>query len=175
MSDALLCALVVVLVLLDGGFAGYRARAGRYARIRRLPHDLRAVRRGLLVALATAALAGLGALALSAVSVGADGPRLDAAGREAALRILFVAGGYATLVVLAFAPYLTGSADLRSLTTVVLFGPFTLLRPVVVIGASAFAAWGQPGNLALAVALGGALTLLQDPVLDRLGRKDPRL
>jgi hypothetical protein len=174
-SDSVLIGLVAVLVLLDGGFAGYRARAGRYALIRRLPHDLRAVRRGCWVAVATLLLAAACWLALGVARFGPSGLEFDPAAREAALRILRVAGAYTALVVLAFVPYLTGSPDLRSLTTVVLFGPFTLLRPFVVIGASILAAWGQPRDVVLALALGGALTFLQDPLLERLGRAGARV
>lgn len=172
MSDASLCALVFLLVLLDGGFAGYRARAGRYARIRRLPHDLRAVARGCAVGAIVSIAAFAVALALSAVSTAGA---LDPHARAAAHRILWVAGGYSALVVGAFVPFLTGSPDLRSLTTVVLFGPLTLIRPLLIIGACLLAAWGQSANVAAAVALGGALVLAQDVVLDRLARRQPRL
>ena len=171
-SDAALCALVFLLVLLDGGFAGYRARAGRYARIRRLPHDLRAVAKGCAAGALVAVLAAAAAVALSAVSpTGA----LDPHAREAAHRILYVAGGYSVLVIAAFVPFLTGSPDLRSLTTVVLFGPLTLIRPVLVIGACLLAAWGQSAHVAATVAVGGALVLAQDVLLDRLARSEPRL
>jgi hypothetical protein len=171
MSDVMLCAAIAGLILLDGGFAGYRARAGRYARIRRLPHDLRAVARGCAVAGAVALLAAGAAFAFSALQAGGLHPHA----REAAQRILAVAGLYATLVIVAFVPFLTGSPDLRSLTTVVLFGPFTVLRPVVVIAATVAAAWGHATPVMLSAAVGGTLVFLQDPLLERLGRRDPRL
>ncbi len=174
MTDVLLCLLVGALVVLDGGFAGYRARAGRYARIRRLPHDLRAVARGCGVGALAGLLAVAVALALSAVRPAAP-QLLDPQAREAAHRILYVAGGYSVLVVAAFVPFLTGSPDLRSLTTVSLFGPLTLIRPALVVGACVFAAWGQGPHVAAAVAVGGALVLAQDELLDRLARKEPRL
>ena len=169
MSDLVLGFGICLLVVLDGGFAGYRARAGRFARIRRLGHDLRAVGRGALAGLVTMALTVAAALALS------RGALFDVSSRDAALKVLWVAGGYSVLVIAAFVPFLTGSPDLRSLTTVVLFGPLTLLRPALVIGACLFAAWGQSAHVAAAVAVGGALVLAQDVVLDRLARREPRL
>ena len=174
MSDLLLCLAIGALVLLDGGFAGYRARAGRYARIRRLQHDLRAVRRGVLVAAGAVALAALIAIVLAAVRPG-SGELLDSEARTAASRILWVAGCYSMLVIAAFGPFLSGSPDARSLTTVVLFGPLTLIRPLMIIGACVAAAWGHRAAIVLAVAAGGALVLAQDVVLDRLGRRGPRL
>ncbi|MBL8958184.1 MAG: hypothetical protein JNK82_45850 [Myxococcaceae bacterium] len=169
MNDEVLAFGVGLLVVLDGGFAGYRARAGRFARIRRLGHDLRAVARGGFIGLFTFAIAVSLALALS------GGALFDVSSREAAARILWVAGGYAVLVIAAFVPFLTGSPDLRSLTTVVVFGPLTLLRPALIIGACVYAAWGQSGRVMAAVAVGGALVLMQDAVLDRLARREPRL
>ena len=75
--------------------------------------------RGCIVASAVAVCALLGAVTFAAVRP-FEPQLLDPEARAAALRILWVAGGYSALVIAAFGPFLSGSPDVRSLTTVVL-------------------------------------------------------
>jgi hypothetical protein len=59
--------------------------------------------------------------------------------REVGARMLTVYVPYALILLVAFVLRIAPSVDLRSITSVVIFGPFTLIRPVVVI---AGVAWG---------------------------------
>jgi hypothetical protein len=66
-------------------------------------------------------------------------------------RMLHFLIGYTMLVLGALALYATARMELRILATVSILGPFTLLRPVVVVAATA---WGViPGGSLPAVAL----------------------
>ncbi|MEM9073527.1 MAG: hypothetical protein AAGE52_33865 [Myxococcota bacterium] len=127
---------LIALSLVDHAFAGYRAAAGRDGRIDKTRFYRRAVIFGAVqgagVAAALAGLAGALLLTSAPEAVFAD---MTIAGRS----MVFFFGGYATLVFATFVPYLAGTLEIRTLATVTVFGPLTLLRPVLIIVGSAFA------------------------------------
>ncbi|HYW73810.1 MAG TPA: hypothetical protein VE961_22500 [Pyrinomonadaceae bacterium] len=120
-----------LLATLDSAFAGYRAAAGRNALIDKQRYYLRAVIFG--------AIAGQLAVALAAaIIVISLAPAPD---RRGLLGDYNLAGGWMLLVYLpytaailfAFGLRLIPSVDIRSITSTLVFGPFTLVRPVVAI------------------------------------------
>lgn len=122
MTPLLLASLAVV----DAAFAGFRAAAGRNARIFKLAYYRRSVARGALAGLALVAVLGL-------LTVWTLARSPDPAAQYAELvrvgdRMLWVLGSYAALVSLALVVYFVADWDLRSLSTVAILGPFTLLR-----------------------------------------------
>lgn len=130
MTPSLLAALAIV----DAAFAGFRAAAGRNARIFKRAYYTRSVLLGALFGAAlVAVLAGLTLLLLAASA--------DPAQRYAELvavgqRMLWVFIPYAGLVLGALALYFVSDHDLRAFATVAILGPFTLLRPwVIAVGA----------------------------------------
>ena len=133
-------ALLVLLALVDGAFAGFRAATGRNARIRRRAYTLRAAWRGLATSLvglgATAVLAGM-----ALVFTAHPGQRYDRL-VHAGTRMLAVLLPFAGAVVLSLAMYLL--LPMRESTFVILvgLGPFTLIRPAVAVVAAAWSVIG---------------------------------
>ena len=141
---SLLCSLLV----LDCALVGYRASMGRNPRVRRGPWHRRFILRGALVGV------GLVGLVLGVV-VALDLP-VEAPGRA----MLPWFGGYAAAVNLAMLLWFTRSLDVRVLASVLVLGPFTLLRPFVIL-AGLYAGWREVGTAtAGALALGLGLVAL---------------
>ena len=91
---------------------------------------------------------------------------------SAAARMVLVYGAYATMVLLALGVYAVSSGDLRTLATVSVLGPFTLIRPLVI---SAGGVWGAIGashgaTAAIACAAAGAMIGFEPMLRARAGR-----
>lgn len=166
MSPTLWPLLLACLSVLDGGFAGYRDAAGRDGRVFKEQFYRRAVRRGLRHGLAVTLL--VGALVGLAVMTSPDPAARLAALLDAAEALGTVVGAYATVVLLALAVWMVAEADVRTLASVTVLGPLTLLRPWVV---AAGAAWGvaHAGDH-VAMVLTGVACALQLGVEPWLGR-----
>src|SRR5262249_34164450 len=100
-----------------------------------------------------------GALGLLLVALSSDGEQLLEAYREAGERLLQVYLPYAGVIGLAFALRLVSSVDVRSLTSVVVFGPLTLIRPVVAVAGVAWALFNVP-PVDVAVVAGVVLVMM---------------
>lgn len=154
-----------LLGTLDGAFSGFRAMAGRCARIRRNRVTLHALAWGALwaqVALVTVEGAGL----LLCLVTTTEPQSLLPAG-AIAVRWL---GLYAAMVGGAYALRVVPSIDVRAATSVLLFGPLTLLRPVVLVLTAIVVCWTDPRPVMLGSSLAvlvGALSL--DRLLHRKG------
>lgn len=156
--------LLYVLAITDWGFAGYRHAAGRDGRIFKGAYYRRAIAVGLGLGHAPIGVAG----AVIALLVGSGQVEWDAV-IAAAEPMVVVYAAYATTVLTAFVPYLFGNTEIRTLATVSVFGPLTLLRPLVICAGAALAIWTVPTwPIALAAALGAACNLSAEPLLDRL-------
>lgn len=154
--------LLALLAIVDAAFAGFRAAAGRNARIFKFVYYRQSLLRGALAGVGlVAALAVLTALALVLVHDPAHQyAELVVVGR----RMLGVLGAYAALVIAALVVYGVADWDLRSLATVAILGPFTLLRAWVIALA---------GAVGLSAGAGGvtwALTLVSCAAVVLLGR-----
>lgn len=146
--------LLWLLATIDAAFVGYREAAGRNALIDKRRYYRRAMLRG--------ALFGQIAVALAAAVIGlalwfSPEPfvllgELQTAGE----RMLIVYVPYALIIFLAFAARTIPSVDVKSITSTVIFGPFTLIRPVVAL---AGIVWGFLAAPKFAVLLLGALVL----------------
>lgn len=134
---ALTLLLLYLLATLDTAFCGFRAAAGRSGLISKRGYYLRAMRRGALWGQLAVAVAGATGLVLLALSP--EPERLRAEFIEAGNRLLAVYLPYAGVIGLAFAVRAVPSVDVRSLTSVLVFGPFTLARPGVVMAGAAWA------------------------------------
>jgi hypothetical protein len=147
---------------LDGAFAGYRAMAGRCGLIRRGRISARALAWGALWAqLALLLVEGPGLLLGDAL----DLVLLEHAGQ--AMAAVYLA--YGALVALAYGLRVVPSVDVAAATSLLLFGPLTLLRPVVLLGGVLSALWVYPdprvaglGALVLGAALGLGRALALD-------------
>ncbi|ONF73759.1 hypothetical protein [Amycolatopsis keratiniphila] len=155
-----------LLALVDSGFAGFRAATGRDARIVKRSYFLLAARRGL-----TGGAIGLGLLTLLIVVTLAGSADPGARYGEllhAGTRMLQVLAPYASLVVASLLAYWL--LPMRGSTFVILvgLGPFTLLRPLIVLGALVWSVAGSSDWLAWVVATAAAAGVLAvEPVVHR--------
>jgi hypothetical protein len=141
-----------LLATVDSAFIGYREAAGRNALIDKKDYYRHALIGGALfgqLAVLTA-----GAFAAIALARANDARALFADMELVAARMLSVYVPYAIIILITFLIRAVPSVDIRSITSVLIFGPFTFLRPVIVL---AGAVWGA---LAARNAITIALTAL---------------
>ena len=129
--------LLCFLATIDSAFIGYREAAGRNALIEKSVYYRHALIRGALFGQAAVLLvAAVTAVALlisnDPLGVLFD---LDLVGT----RMLSIYAPYALILLITFGVRALPSVDIRSITSVLIFGPFTFIRPVVVL---AGAIWG---------------------------------
>lgn len=158
--------LLALLGLVDATFSGFRAYAGRDARIRKHRAVARAALRGLAVGavllLAPALTAAL--LLLTAP----DPARTYDALTAGALGYLLPLTVYATAVLLSLAAYFVLPFRASTLAMVVGLGPLTLLRPLAVAAACVGALLNGGGGPALLVGtIAGAAVLCVEPAVHR--------
>jgi len=146
--------LLGTLAFVDGTLCGFRAAAGRNPRIFMTGYYRRALVRGAVFAVATIAVFLLVALGLVGAGVAWTELELTAA------RLVMVYGAFASLVLLALGLYLVGSFDFAVLASVLVLGPFTLLRPWVIAGGAVWAALVAPSWLAGALAVVAGATMV---------------
>lgn len=142
-----------LLFAADGAFAGWRAVAGRTGRIRTL---------GLYTRAGALGAAGSGAYALLVLATGAFSLGWPAPpGTGPALRwMVSFYSVFAALLAAGFTLRALPSVDLRTLSSLLVFGPLTLLRPVVILLGLAAAGWLSPALWApLSAAVVGSLLL----------------
>jgi hypothetical protein len=123
--------LLYVLALLDGLLCGARVAMGRSAVIRKRMYYVRAQVAGVIGAQIVSTMA-LGTLTLVYFGSAHRG-ELRADLEEAAGRMLWVFLPYAALVLGNIALRLVPSVDIRSATSVMMLGPLTAVRPLVMI------------------------------------------
>ena len=170
MSGGVFGVLVMMwlLVTLDGAFAGFRDAAGRSPMLRKRRMFRRNIVRGVGWAQVAWCLSSLvlGTIAVSGVDPVGLGASIEAVGGA----MLWVYGPYAALVLGALALYAVPHPDVSSLATVLVLGPFTLIRPLVVLGGLAAGIWQADGGTAVAAVVGCGLVLAVEPVLGRRWR-----
>ncbi len=156
---------LAVLALLDGCFSGFRGAAGRDARTDKRAYARRACLHGTVAGAAV-----LGVLtAVCAVLV----PGRYAAFTTAGGRMLLVLVPYALLVLGALVAY-SGSPRpaVQTLASTLVLGPFTLVRPLVVVAGVAAACSVEVPVVCATSVLSGVLVLLVEPLLRRLPPPD---
>lgn len=119
------------LATLDAAFTGYREAAGRIALIDKRRYYRRAMIRGALFGQAAVAIAAV-VVAVS-LTLNSNRESLLQDYNTAGSRMLTVYVPYAVVILLAFLVRWIPSVDIRSITSTVIFGPFTLIRPVVAV------------------------------------------
>jgi hypothetical protein len=133
--------VLYVLALLDGLLCGARVYMGRSATIKKRLYYLRATFRGLVGAqivsiIALAALLFAMGLSKHATILRAD---LDHASR----RMVLIFIPYATVVLGNILLRLVPSTDIRSATSVMMLGPLTAIRPLVMIVGVLYGIWSS--------------------------------
>lgn len=163
MTDA---ALLAALAIVDCLLAGFRAAAGREGRLAKTRYYRAAVLRGLLAGTLLVGLHVVLALGLLATSPAPGETWRACIGAAELLVVVF--GGFATVVLAAFAVYFLPVGEFRVITSVVVFGPLTLMRPLVIVGGLGLAAAASgSGRVALLAASAGVSMLAFEHVLGR--------
>jgi hypothetical protein len=131
-----------LLATLDAAFAGYREAAGRNALIRKRRYYRRAMIKGALFGQVAVGFAACGALISLALT--ADRELLLGDYEAAGFRMLLVYVPFALIILLAFLVRSIPSVDIRSITSTLIFGPFTLIRPLVAIAGLVYGVLSAP-------------------------------
>jgi len=165
-TDVTVPAGLCLLAVLDGVFAGFRAAAGRNARIHRARYHRRASLRGLFASLVVLTL--VAAWTLAALALSSRRGELYSQLRGGGVRMLAVYGPYAVLVLIALAGYVLLPFNAANFMMVLILGPFTLARPWITIAGGVSAAWSSRNTVvqtAAILAVAGMLCI--EPVLHR--------
>jgi hypothetical protein len=141
--------LLWLLATIDSAFIGYREAAGRNALIEKRAYYRRALLRGALFG--QVAILIVGAIAAVALATSSD-PRALFTGFElVGARMLTVYIPYALILLITFCVRVLPSVDIRSITSVLIFGPFTLIRPAVVLAGAAWGVMAAPSAVTMVI------------------------
>lgn len=159
--------LLWLLATVDSTFIGYRDAAGRNALIDKRAYFRRAMLRGAVAGQIAVAIVGLAAVGMLATTP--QPARLFETFEQAATRMLIVYVPYALILTITFFIRAIPSVDIRSITSVLVFGPFTLIRPLVVLAGAIWGLLAAPTpRVGLLLGLIVSLMLGMEYVLDRL-------
>ena len=148
--------LLWLLATLDAMFAGYRDAAGRCALIDKRRYDRRALLRGALAGQVVVVSVGLVVALLYGLSP--QPVQLMGALHQAGQQLLVVYVPFALVVCAALLVRVIPSIDGRSLTSTLVLGPCTLIRPAVIVLGISLAIARTPQLATLL--LGGLIALL---------------
>lgn len=164
-------ALLGVLAMFDCLLGGFRAAAGRNGRLEKKAYYRQALVRA---ALAGMLLVGVHVvLALVLVSLSPSPTETWNAFVAAAELLVVFYGAFATLTSFAFVFYLAPASDFRVLTSVIVLGPLTLFRPVVIGGGIVLAAAkATDPRVALLGCSAGLSMILFEHALGRAHRRE---
>jgi hypothetical protein len=131
-----------LLATLDAAFTGYREAAGRNALINKRRYYWRAMVTGALFGQVAVAIAGV--VVLVSLAFTADRESLLRDYNRCGARMLIIYLPYAVMILLAFLFRAVPSVDIRSITSTAIFGPFTLIRPLVAFTGLVYGVLGAP-------------------------------
>jgi len=152
---SLLLATLYVLATIDSLTSGYAAAAGRSALIRKGPYYRAALWRGFVLGQIAAAISL--SLVLAALSLTPDPAAVRADLVRVWIRMLQIYLPFAVLILSAFAFRLIPSVDVRCMTSTLVFGPLSGIRPLVGIAGLLWGFVAAPRPLIVA---GGTAILL---------------
>jgi len=158
------------LAVFDVLLSGTRAAAGRDGRIAKPPYYRAAGWRALWAGLVV--VAGNAALVAILVATAVDPAAAWAAMERAGARCVEVFGAFATVTLLAILFWFAPVRELRIVPTLVVLGPLTLIRPLVVVGGLLYAVAGSASwRVWLAGVAAGASMIGIEHVLGRRYRR----
>jgi len=141
--------LLWLLATVDSAFIGYREAAGRNALIDKKDYYRHALIRGALFGQLAVLIAGV----ITAIALAnshhplALFTKLELIGA----RMLLVYIPYALIILIALSIRAVPSVDIRSITSTLIFGPFTLIRPLVVLLGAVWGILAAPGAITVAL------------------------
>lgn len=145
----MIAVLLWLLATVDSAFIGYREAAGRNALIEKRAYYRRALIRGALFGQLAVLIVGvITAIAIvSSNNAGALFSSIELVGA----RMLTVYVPYALIILITFCIRALPSVDIRSITSVLIFGPFTFIRPLVVLAGAVWGIVAAPGPITIAL------------------------
>jgi hypothetical protein len=147
---------LAVLAFIDGTLCGFRAAAGRNPRIFMWHYYRAAFARGAKLALVLLACFAL----VSFVAAKVGGAEQWDSMLVSATAMVEVYAVFATLTLVALGLYLVGSFDFGVLASVLVLGPFTLLRPWTIAGGALYGAWVATSPFAAGLSLAAGLVMV---------------
>jgi hypothetical protein len=151
----LLLVTLYLLATIDATMSGYSAAAGRSALIRKGPHYRASLGRGFVLGQIAAAVSL--SLVLAAVQASPDPRAFRADLVRVWMRMLQVYLPFALTILAAFAFRLIPSVDVRCMTSTLVFGPLSGVRPLVAI---AGLVWGVAAVPRPEIIAGGTAILI---------------
>jgi len=165
-EDRMIPVFLWLLATIDSAFIGYREAAGRNALIDKRAYYRHALIRGALMGQVAVLIVGAAVVIVSSNDAGALFSKLESIGE----RMLIVYVPYALILLVTFLVRAFQSVDIRSITSVLIFGPFTFIRPAVVLAGAVWGVLAAPGAITIALTalivclmlgLGGTLSWLR--------------
>jgi hypothetical protein len=145
----MIAVLLWLLATVDSAFIGYREAAGRNALIDKSAYYRHALIRGALFGqLAVLIVGAITAIVLASSSnPGALFSKMELIGK----RMLMVYVPYALILLITFCIRAFQSVDIRSITSTLIFGPFTFIRPFIVLVGAVWGVTAAPGAITIAI------------------------
>ena len=143
--------LLWLLATIDSACIGYREASGRNALIDKKAYYRRALIRGALFGQLAVLIAG--AATVVALASSSNASALYSSIEVVGARMLIVYVPYALIILIAFCIRALPSVDIRSITSVLIFGPFTLIRPIVVLAGAVWGVTAAPSAITLSLAV----------------------
>jgi hypothetical protein len=145
----MIAALLWLLATVDSAFIGYREAAGRNALIDKRAYFRHALIRGALFGQLAVLIVGVTTV-IVLISV-RDAGFLFSDLELIGARMLMVYVPYAVILLITFCVRAIPSVDIRSITSVLIFGPFTFIRPLVVLVGAVWGVLAAPSAITIAL------------------------
>jgi len=145
----MIAALLWLLATVDSAFIGYREAAGRNALIDKRAYFRHALIRGALFGQLAVLIVGVTTV-IVLISV-RDAGFLFSDLELIGVRMLMVYVPYAVILLITFCVRAIPSVDIRSITSVLIFGPFTFIRPLVVLVGAVWGVLAAPDAITIAL------------------------
>ncbi|GAA2477235.1 hypothetical protein [Terrabacter carboxydivorans] len=159
---ALVLTALAALALVDGACSGFRSALGRTGLVDHAALDRRATLLGVRTVLLC--LPACSVFAVDVVGAGTPVETYAVAGEV----MLIVLVPYAVVVLLALGAYAVLGWRQKYVAMALVLGPFTLVRPLVAVGAAVAGAYAAPSSAVVAtIALATVAVLLVEPVAGR--------
>jgi hypothetical protein len=145
----MIAGLLWLLATVDSAFIGYREAAGRNALIDKRAYFRHALIRGALFGQLAVLIVGVTTV-IVLISV-RDAGFLFSDLELIGARMLMVYVPYAVILLITFCVRAIPSVDIRSITSVLIFGPFTFIRPLVVLVGAVWGVLAAPSAITIAL------------------------
>ena len=145
----MIAVLLWLLATVDSAFIGYREAAGRNALIDKKAYYRRALIRGALFGQLAVLIAGASTVVALASSTNANALLSNI--QLVGARMLMVYVPYALIILVTLCIRALPSVDIRSITSTLVFGPFTFIRPIVVLAGAVWGVVAAPGVITIAL------------------------